>query len=248
MPHHRPLRPQPLTLSPLPTLVLLSLGASDDPNGPARLLPLVASRLAGLTGLPLAAIPDPGDASAALAQLCGQPGPWLAPLPLDPGLWLPGGSWAETLGAWRQPSLLAVPASQLATGLPAAATALLQRWNVPLAGLIQWEGLWDGASRRADGLPWLGRLGTAGQGRLAAAATSAAAGAGAAGAVATGATAAIPAMTTANTADAGATAVAPAGDREGEGPHPEEEALALKAALLRRCIRLTADLAAAPLA
>jgi hypothetical protein len=29
---------------------------------------------------------------------------------------------------------------------------------VPLAGLVQWGGAWDGDARRGDGLPWLGRL------------------------------------------------------------------------------------------
>jgi hypothetical protein len=42
--------------------------------------------------------------------------------------------------------------------MPAAATALLLGWNVPLLGLLQWGGSWDGGSRRRDGLPWLGRL------------------------------------------------------------------------------------------
>ncbi|MFZ9752390.1 MAG: hypothetical protein ACO3B3_02375, partial [Cyanobium sp.] len=148
-----------MTHPPLPALVLVTLGSTQDPTGPAQLLPAVATRLGGLTGLPLATISDPSHAPGALARLTAQPGPWLAPLPLDPGLWLPDGSWVEALGAWRQPCLLAFAASQLATGLPAAATALLERWSVPLVGLIQWEGEWDGACRRADGLPWLGRLG-----------------------------------------------------------------------------------------
>ena len=125
-------RPVPLTLAPLPALVLLTLGSTQDPTGPARLLPAVATRLGALTGLPLATISDPGHAPVALARLTAQPGPWLAPLPLDPGLWLPGGNWAEALGAWRQPCLLAFAYNTLATGLPAAATALLERWGVPL--------------------------------------------------------------------------------------------------------------------
>ena len=228
MPHHRPLRPQPLSHFPLPTLVLLTLGTSQDPTGPTQLLPVVANRLGGLTGLPLASIPDPSAAASALARLTAEPAPWLAPLPLDPGLWLPGGSWAEALGAWRQPSLLAFSASQLATGMPAAATALLQRWNVPLAGLIQWEGSWDGASRRADGLPWLGRLGPEVQVR--------------------------PGTAAGETRGSGPWQIAAAtGGPDGagwdlEGPDPEADALALRAALGRRCARLLAELAAPPLA
>jgi len=85
-------------------------------------------------------------------------GPWLAPLPLDPGLALVQGSWAEALGAWRQPTLLVVDQAQLVTGIPAAATALLERWSVPLVGLLQWGGGWDASARRRDRLPWLGQL------------------------------------------------------------------------------------------
>jgi hypothetical protein len=202
-----------LTHNPLPALVLLTLGATQDPNGPAQLLPAVATRLGALTGLPLATISDPSRAAASLAQLTAQPEPWLAPLPLDPGLWLPGGSWAEALGAWRQPCLLAFASSQLATGLPAAATALLERWSVPLVGLIQWEGEWDGACRRADGLPWLGRLGADAPGEAAA-------------------------------MDA---AIEVAGS-DGEGLDQQEQALALRVALQRRCARLLADLVEPPLA
>jgi hypothetical protein len=94
-----------------------------------------------------------------MAQLSRCPDPWLAALPLDPGLGLDcGGSWAELLGAWRQPSLLVLEHVQLATGLPAAGTALLQRWQVPLVGLIQVGGPWNPVARRQDGLPWLGCL------------------------------------------------------------------------------------------
>jgi hypothetical protein len=210
------MRPVSLTHPPLPALVLLTLGSTQDRTGPAQLLPAVATRLGGLTGLPLATISDPSHAPVALARLTAQPGPWLAPLPLDPGLWLPGGSWVESLGAWRQPCLLAFAASQLATGLPAAATALLERWSVPLVGLIQWEGEWDGACRRADGLPWLGRLGA-------------------------------DALGEATAMDAVIGAIEAAGS-DGEGLDHQDEALALWAALQRRCARLLADLAEPPLA
>ncbi|MFM7267708.1 MAG: hypothetical protein ACKOZT_03850 [Cyanobium sp.] len=146
------------TVSSPPQLVLLTLGASADPDGPARLLPVVAERLGALSGLPLQTIPEEGSPQAALAALHGCAGPWLAPLRVDPGLPLPGGHWAGALGAWRQPCLLVMPPSRLATGLPAAGHALLVRCGVPLAGLIQWGGSWDAGERRDDGLPWLGWL------------------------------------------------------------------------------------------
>ncbi len=131
-------------------LVLAALGTLPP-------LAAVAERLAALTGLPLAAIPDPDQPDAALAALQPWPGGWLAPLPTDLGLPLPaGGSWAEALGAWRQPTLLVLSAEQLATGLPAAGHALLRQWRVPTLGLLQWGGRWEEAARRRDGLPWLG--------------------------------------------------------------------------------------------
>lgn len=84
---------------------------------------------------------------------------WLSALPLDPGLPLAdGGSWAEALAAWRQPTVLLLPAAALDSGLPAAATALQRLWRVPLLGLLQVDGPWDGEARRRDGLPWLGGL------------------------------------------------------------------------------------------
>lgn len=139
---------------PTPRLVLATLAAAD----PALLLPPVAQRLAALTGVPLASIPTPRHPPQALATLAALEGGWLAPLPLDVGLSLEEGSWAEALGAWRQPTLLVWTAPQLATGLPAAATALMERWSVPLVGLLQWGGAWEAGGRRQDGLPWLGRL------------------------------------------------------------------------------------------
>jgi len=144
---------------PQPRLILVSLGTSSDPAGPATLLPRVAQRLSGATGLPLRSIPQPHSPPQALADLLIAPGPWLAPLPLDFGLALAQGSWAEALGAWRQPTLLVVDQAQLGSGIPAAATALLERWSVPLVGLLQWGGSWDVSARRRDELPWLGLLG-----------------------------------------------------------------------------------------
>jgi hypothetical protein len=141
--------------------VLVCLSTPSDPTAPAALLPVVAQRLSEATGIPLRLIRQPHAPPEALADLLTAPGPWLAPLPLDPGLAMAQGSWAEALGAWRQPTLLVVDQGQLLTGLPAAATALLERWSVPLLGLIQWEGRWDASERRRDGLSWLGQLGDA---------------------------------------------------------------------------------------
>lgn len=159
-PSHPPAPPgDAVQQPPSPRLVLVALGAPTDPAGPALLPPAAAARLGALMGLPVRPIPDPADPDAALASLVAPPGPWLAPLSRDPGLALPAGScWAEALGAWRQPVLLLVGHGQLVTGLPAAATALLLQRGVPLVGLIQCGGPWDGQERRRDGLPWLGWL------------------------------------------------------------------------------------------
>ena len=147
-----------MSLPPLQLLVLAQ-GPSGSLGGSAACLPAAADRLAHLLGLPLMTIDSLVHPQQAMAQLSRCPDPWLAALPLDPGLGLDqGGSWAELLGAWRQPSLLVLEHVQLATGLPAAGTALLQRWRVPLVGLIQWGGPWNPVARRQDGLPWLGCL------------------------------------------------------------------------------------------
>jgi hypothetical protein len=47
------------------------------------------------------------------------------------------GSWAEALGAWRQPTVLLIPAAAAASGVAAAYHALLKLQGVPLLGLIQ---------------------------------------------------------------------------------------------------------------
>ena len=101
----------------------------------------------------------PQSPQVALAGLAGR-GPCLVPLPIDPGLPLEGGAghWAEALGAWRQPALLLLAGEQLNSGLPAAMTALLLQWRVPLLGLVQADGHWEAPARRGDGLPWLGNL------------------------------------------------------------------------------------------
>ena len=156
----------------------LVLAACGDAAATAALLARTESALAALLGLPCRRLEPAGDPARALAAMTalGDPagasataaGPtWLAALPLDPGLTLPGGGhWAEALGAWRQPTLLLLDGAQLATGLPAAATALLERWRVPLVGLVQCGGAaaWREQERRSDGLPWLGWLAGAGEG------------------------------------------------------------------------------------
>ncbi len=149
----------PLTSSPA-ALVLLAVGR---PSKVAARLAQAAPPLAEALGLPLAAPLAPADPQAALAALAaaasavGGTLPQLVPLPRDPGHGLPDGShWAEALGAWRQPVLVLFTARQLDSGLPAATTALLERSQVPCAGLLQWGGTWDAARRRLDALPWLG--------------------------------------------------------------------------------------------
>jgi len=103
-----------------------------------------------------AAWADPPQLLAAASE---QPGPWLWPLAGDPGAFLGDqGCWAEALGAWRQPTLLLIPAAAASTGPAVAYHALLERQGVPLLGLIQWGGPWQAADRRRDGLPWLGWL------------------------------------------------------------------------------------------
>ena len=137
-------------------LLLVGLGRQRELEG----LAVVAARLAAAEGVAVRELAGAGDPDGGLAALTAEAGgPWLAALPLDPGLPLErGGSWAEALGAWRQPCLLVVRGDQLDTGLPAAGAALLERWRVPLAGLLQVGGDWDPAERRRDGLAWLGWL------------------------------------------------------------------------------------------
>ena len=71
-----------------------------------------------------------------------------------------GGSWLESLGAWRQPIILKVittPSGDV-PGTAAAYKALCEFLGVPLLGLIQFGGNWNHVQRRLDGLPWLGWL------------------------------------------------------------------------------------------
>ena len=114
-------------------LLVLALAPTGVPGGAVSFLPPVAIRLAALLQLPLKPLNNVDDPLLTMAQLSSCREAWLAVLPVDPGLALDsGGHWAEILGAWRQPSLLVVDAGQMASGLPAAGTALLQRWQVPL--------------------------------------------------------------------------------------------------------------------
>lgn len=145
----------------------LTVAAAGPAVAVEPLLRQAGPRLAQLLGLPLRRIDSAQDPNAALTELAAGDGlggeriapGWLACLPLDPGLPLvDGGSWVEALGAWRQPTLLLLSSEQMDTGLPAALTALVQRWRVPLLGLVQWGGAWDAAARRRDGLAWLGWL------------------------------------------------------------------------------------------
>jgi len=148
-----------LTSMPPLHLLLLAQGPSASLGAAGAFLASTTDRLAHLLGVPVGTLDGVADPQRTMAQLSRCPDPWLASLPLDPGLALDGGGhWAELLGAWRQPSLLVLEHGQLATGMPAAGTALLQRWQVPLVGLIQWGGPWDPEARRRDGLPWLGCL------------------------------------------------------------------------------------------
>jgi hypothetical protein len=137
-------------------LLLVGLGLRRELEG----LAAVAARLADAEGVALRQLAKAKDPDSSLAALGAEDtAPWLAALPLDPGLPLErGGSWAEALGAWRQPCLLVLRGEQMATGLPAAGAALLEHWRVPLAGLVQVGGDWQPALRRRDGLPWLGWL------------------------------------------------------------------------------------------
>lgn len=146
-------------------LVLVAVGAQP---ALADRLGAAAERLGALSGWPrqpLAADRPPAEALAALPQgrATQAPPAWIAPLPVDPGLGMEsGGCWAEALGAFRQPTALVLGATQLASGWPAAATALLRQEGVPLVGLIQLGGAWEPERRRGEGLPWLGWLAGAG--------------------------------------------------------------------------------------
>ncbi|MGC5198324.1 hypothetical protein ACLD7X_016230, partial [Aphanothece microscopica RSMan92] len=141
-----------------PALVLLGAGRAPEVAAlTATAGPVLASALALSLEAPLPPA-DPHGGLAALAERASSSGSGaLVPLPLDPGEPLADGStWAEALGAWRQPALLLITAEQQASGLAAAMVALARQEGVPLAGLIQWGLPWRPELRRRQGLPWLG--------------------------------------------------------------------------------------------
>ena len=137
----------------------LLLVAAGPAAAVAALQQQAGPQLSSALGLPWLQ-PLPHQVPHQALGLLADQGPGLVPLPVDPGLPLPGaaGHWAEALGAWRQPVLLVLAGDQLQSGLPAAMVALLRQWQVPLVGLVQWGGCWDPDARRGDGLPWLGGL------------------------------------------------------------------------------------------
>ncbi len=142
-------------------MILCGVGAAEALESR---LAAASERLGACGGWPLRRLDPALPPPRALASLgdgrsTESPPAWLAVLGGDPGLALGAqGTWAEALGAWRLPTLLLLAAPQLATGWPAAATALLRQSQVPLVGLIQWGGVWNAPARRQDGLPWLGPL------------------------------------------------------------------------------------------
>jgi len=148
-----PMNPSPW-IEPL-RLVLAPVVGAATPGAPGLAAPSLGARL----GLPLLSLDAALDPEAALAKIQAEAGPWLAPLTVDPGAWLgPTGRWGELLGAFRQPTVLLVDGTAVSGGTAAATTALLERAQVPLVGLIQWGGPRNPQIRRAEGLPWLGWL------------------------------------------------------------------------------------------
>lgn len=149
---------QPPSSGPFTGMVVGS-GLEASFRGPDNATELAARRLAQCLALAHRHISDPRAPHGQLSQLQASAEGWLASLPLDPGQSLEdGGTWAEALGAWRQPTLLIIRGQQLQSGAAAATIALLQQWRVPVLGVLQWGGSWSAEGRRRDGLPWLGRL------------------------------------------------------------------------------------------
>lgn len=161
-----PSPPQPLNepthqSAPVPVrLVVAGPGLEARVGRPDAPAAQAARLLARALSLPHRHLADPWSPHGPLGELGAAEGGWLASLPLDPGHPLAdGGTWAEALGAWRQPTLLTIAAPQLASGAAASSLALLKQWRVPVVGLLQWGGAWNNDHRRRDGLPWLGHLG-----------------------------------------------------------------------------------------
>jgi hypothetical protein len=139
--------------------VVVGSGLAASFHRPESASARAAQRLAQSLALPHRAISDPQAPQDQLQRLQASPEGWLASLPLDPGHPLEaGGTWAEALGAWRQPTLLVIDWRQLPSGAAASTVALLRQWRVPLLGVAQWGGDWNPDQRRQDGLPWLGSL------------------------------------------------------------------------------------------
>ena len=88
-------------------------------------------------------------AATGLVRLCGD-----AARPTAQG----DASWLQSLADWRQSVLLLTPAESDGSipGTAPAYAALCRELHVPLLGLVQIEGIWNGAARRRDGLSWLG--------------------------------------------------------------------------------------------
>jgi hypothetical protein len=140
-------------------VVVVGAGLATELRQPDSASALASLRLARDLTLHHLVIQRPEAPHDQLQRLQTRPEGWLASLPLDPGHPLEaGGTWAEALGAWRQPTLLVIDWRQLPSGAAAAGVALLRQWRVPLLGLVQWGGLWSPEQRRKDGLPWLGGL------------------------------------------------------------------------------------------
>ena len=155
---HSPLNETSWPSGPL-RAVVVGAGLEASFRGPESATERAARRLALSLSLPHRRIGEPGAPHGQLRQLQTTPEGWLASLPLDPGQALEdGGTWAEALGAWRQPTLLIIRWQQLPSGAAASTIALLRQWRVPRLGVLQWGGSWSADRRRGDGLPWLGRL------------------------------------------------------------------------------------------
>ena len=67
-------------------------------------------------------------------------------------------SWLQALADWRQTVLLLTTADSdgAIPGTAAAYAALCRELQVPMLGLVQLQGPWNGAARRRDGLSWVG--------------------------------------------------------------------------------------------
>ena len=67
-------------------------------------------------------------------------------------------SWFQSLADWRQTVLLLTTADSdgAIPGTAPAYAALCRELHVPLLGLVQLQGHWNGPARRRDGLSWLG--------------------------------------------------------------------------------------------